>query len=433
MNISIIGIGYVGLTTAAFLSSLGHKVFCVDKDSKKITQLLKGKMPVYEPGLEELIHKNRRQLIFTTNLDRAAKESSAVFITVGTPSKEDGSTDLSYIYSVVDELAGLINKETLIIVKSTVPPGTTHEVKNRFAENGISPEKIRVAANPEFLREGSAVNDMFHPDRTIIGLEPDDSRSLAEMKDVYKEYEDTFLVTSIPGAELIKYASNAFLAAKISFINEIARICDHYDVDIMDVATGMGKDERIGGRFLHAGLGYGGSCFPKDVSSLCHLAIKHNGSSPILEAVQQINQSQVDYFIDKIQARFPKAANTSLTVWGIAFKPNTDDIRFSQAVSLIQKLAEKGYKVKCYDPVAKLPDIPENVSVLDNKETAVRNSDGLIIATDWDEFKNLDLGRISRIMKGNVVFDARNCVDPAKVLQTGMDYIGIGRRLERKD
>ncbi|WP_138416121.1 UDP-glucose dehydrogenase family protein [Aquibacillus sediminis] len=427
MNISIIGAGYVGLTTTAFLSSIGHNVFCVDKDIKKINRLNEGEIPIYEPGLEELFKENRKRLSFTTNFKKAISQSSVIFITVGTPSNEDGSTNLSYVHSVIDELAACITTYKTIIVKSTVPPGTNEQLAKSLIEQGGAQHLFTIVSNPEFLREGSAVDDMFHPDRTVIGLEQGDTTPLDLLKKVYKGYEDTFVVTNLTGAEMIKYASNAFLATKISYINELARICDAYDVDINQVAKGMGLDPRIGGHFLQAGIGYGGSCFPKDVASLYHVANTKHVQTPMLEATQTVNQTQVDFFIEKINMLLPEPSSTTISVLGIAFKPNTDDIRYSKALSLIDQLAKLGYTIKTFDPKASLPHSIPRVTQVASTEQAINGTDAIIVATDWDEFKHFDWQSIKQVINGNVIFDARNCLDPFEINQAGLDYVGIGR------
>lgn len=301
MDICIIGSGYVGITSAAVLADLGHDVICVDKDQGKIQALQKGECPIYEPDLKELIHKNRNRLQFSCDIDNAIRQSPVIFIAVGTPSTSSGKTDLKYIYSVIDLLVPAITSYKTIITKSTVPPGTNQQLYETLIKRGVSSALFNIVSNPEFLREGSAVHDMLIPDRTIIGIQKGDTKSLKIMQDIYKEIRAPFLCTGLNEAEMIKYTSNVFLATKISFINEISRICDAYNIDIVEVAKGIGYDFRINPHFLQAGMGYGGSCFPKDLHSLIYTANDRHVAVPILQAVQSINSTQIDLYVEKIK------------------------------------------------------------------------------------------------------------------------------------
>ena len=427
MDICVIGAGYVGLTQAAVLADLGHAVCCVDTNSEKVQALTRGEIPIYEPGLKELVKKNKERLSFSSSPNIAIKQSSVVFIAVGTPALADGQTDLTYVQTVIDNLAETITSYTTIVTKSTVPPGTNEWIHDSLIEKGLDPALFTVVSNPEFLREGSALQDMFHADKIVIGKKETDDRSLPIMKEIYKKLASPFVVTSLSGAEMIKYTSNAFLATKISFINEIARICDSYDVNIEDVVKGIGLDPRISPHFLQSGIGYGGSCFPKDVRSLEHSALKKNITPLILQAVQKINLTQVDLYLRKLKERFPDMAGRKMAILGIAFKPNTDDTRYSPAIALMEQLSDLGAEIHAYDPKAHLPAPIDNVTEHKTMEEALADADVVIIATDWDEFKLADLKRMKRLMRGNLVMDARNCLDPAAVAKEGLQYKAVAR------
>ena len=428
VNICVIGAGYVGLTTAAVLAELGHEVNCVDTNEEKIAFLNKGKIPIYEPELERLINTNCNRLTFSDSLHEYIPRASIIFIAVGTPSLPDGSTDLSFIHSVINELTDIITTHKTIITKSTVPPGTNDMIYEALLDNGLKPELFNVVSNPEFLKEGSAIHDMLYPDKIVVGLQKDDHRSLSIIKEMYSGIKAPYIVTSLNGAEMIKYASNAFLATKISFINEIARICEAYHVDVKDVAKGIGTDPRIGAAFLQAGIGYGGSCFPKDVRSLEYSATAQNVEPLILQSVQSVNNTQVDVYLKKLHSVLPNLQSRRVAVLGIAFKPNTDDTRFSPAVKLIEQLDDQGCEVYAYDPKAKL-DIPyRNYVTQQNsiKET-IQDADCVIITTDWNEFKELDWREVRKKMKGTIILDARNCLDSQEIEKHGLRYIGVGR------
>ncbi|KAB2393461.1 MULTISPECIES: UDP-glucose dehydrogenase family protein [Bacillus cereus group] len=428
MDICIIGSGYVGITSAAVLADLGHDVICVDKDQEKIHSLQKGECPIYEPDLKELIQKNRNRLQFSCDIDNAIRQSPVIFIAVGTPSTSSGKTDLKYIYSVIDLLVPSITSYKTIIMKSTVPPGTNQLLYETLIKRGVSSALFNIVSNPEFLREGSAVHDMLIPDRTIIGIQKGDTTSLKIMQDIYKGISAPFLCTGLNEAEMIKYTSNVFLATKISFINEISRICDAYNIDIVEVAKGIGYDFRINPHFLQAGMGYGGSCFPKDLHSLIYTANDRHVAVPILQAVQFINSTQIDLYVEKIKKAVKEPSSKKITVLGIAFKPNTDDIRSSLALLLLEKLIPHGYDLHAYDPKAFLPShLKRQVTQHDNLESSITNSDCIIIATEWDEFKTLNWKQVKQVMKGCTIVDGRNCIAKDEIEKYGLQYIGVGR------
>lgn len=428
MDICVIGAGYVGLTSAVVLADLGHSVCCVDTNSDKIKRLTQGEVPIFEPGLENLMHKNRSRLTFSAPTTENIKKAPIIFIAVGTPSSPNGQTDLTYVKSVVDLIAVSLTSYKTIITKSTVPPGTNEWMYQTLVQKGLDPQLFNIVSNPEFLREGTAISDMIYPDKIVVGKQKNDHKSLSIIKEIYQKIEAPYIVTTLSGAEMIKYTSNAFLATKISFINEIARICDKYNVNIEDVVKGIGTDPRIGSDFLQAGIGYGGSCFPKDVRSLEHSAVKKNVEPIILQAVQSVNQTQVDLYVDKLLTAFSDLSGMNITVLGIAFKPNTDDTRYSPAVELIEKLSGFECTIKTYDPQARLPISPNtNVIQYSVLEESIRDTDCLIIATEWEEFKNLDWLEIKKLMKGDCILDARNCIEPQSVLQHGLRYLGVAR------
>ncbi len=428
MNVCVIGAGYVGLTTSAVLAELGHFVTCVDKDKTKITKLNNKEVPIYEPGLQELLKKNKSQLTFTTNSKDAIENAQLLLIAVGTPQLQDGSSDLGFINSVVSDISKYINSYKTIVTKSTVPLGTNKAIIKSLCEIGIERSMFQVVSNPEFLREGSAVFDMFHPDKTVIGLDENDVTSLEVMKELYKGINSVFITTNLAGAEFIKYANNAFLATKISFINEMARICDAYGVDIQSVSKGIGADPRIGPHFLQAGIGYGGSCFPKDIASLKYCANVRGVKTDILSAVQKVNSSQINIYINKLSSIIPNLSTKKITVLGIAFKAKTDDIRCSPSVELVKQLAAIGCEVHTYDPKAYLPELGlSNITQHQNLYTALFASDCVFIGTDWDEFTTIDWSKVKDCMKGELVVDGRNCIDPILVRTHGLSYLGVGR------
>lgn len=427
MKICVVGAGYVGLTSASVLADLGHTVCCVDTNIERIRSLNRGEVPIYEPGLKEIMSRNEKNLTFSSEVIENIRKHPVILIAVGTPSLADGKTNLTYIYSVVDMIADALTDYKTIITKSTVPPGTNEKIYAKLLQKGVAPEQFAVVSNPEFLREGSAVFDMLHADKIVVGMNKNDSKSLNIVKSLYKGIEAPYIVTTLSGAEMIKYTSNAFLATKISFINEIARICDKYEVNIDDVVRGISTDTRISPHFLNSGLGYGGSCFPKDVRSLEQSAIEKNITPIILQAIQSTNHSQIDYYIEKLITVFESLKGKAITVLGIAFKPNTDDTRESQAVYLIKKLSQLGCTINTYDPKATLPFLGEsNIIQFPTLDQAVTDADCVIIATEWAEFLYLDWKKLKLLMKGNVILDARNCIDPSKAYEHGFQYVGVG-------
>ncbi|MEW6101476.1 MAG: UDP-glucose/GDP-mannose dehydrogenase family protein [Candidatus Omnitrophota bacterium] len=430
MNISIIGSGYVGLVTGACFAELGNKVLCVDNDSKKIAQLLKGRIPIYEPGLEELIKNNMKQkrLNFTSGIKEAVRTSEIIFIAVGTPPLHNGEADLTSIEYVASLIASHMNGYRLIVEKSTVPVQTGQWVKHTIDTHIKHKVKFDVASNPEFLREGSAINDFMHPDRIVIGVESKKARDI--LTSLYKPLNAPIVVTNIKSAELIKHASNAYLATKISFINALSCICDKVGADVRQVAEGMGLDKRIGPAFLNAGIGYGGSCFPKDLDAFITISEKIGYDFRLLSAVKGINEEQKRALLRKIKDALWIIKDKNIGVLGLAFKPNTDDIRNAPSVELIQMLLEEGAKIKAYDPQAmkKAKEIlPAGVKFCRDSYEAAKGSDCLLIVTEWDEFKELDFSKVKKLLKRPLVIDGRNIYEPATLKKLGFKYYGIGR------
>ncbi|PLR76073.1 UDP-glucose/GDP-mannose dehydrogenase family protein [Bacillus sp. V3-13] len=427
MNICVLGAGYVGLTTTAVLAELGHNLICVDKSLEKIKQLQKQELPIFEPGLGELLIKNERKIKFTTESDKAISECDIIFITVGTPSAEGGAPDLSYIEAVIDDLAKNITSYKTIITKSTVPPGTNEYIIEMLVDKGVKRDLFAVVSNPEFLREGSAVYDMFHADRTVAGLQKTDTKSLQILKAIYNGLDAPFIATTLTGAEMIKYANNAFLAMKVSFINEMARICEAYGADVRDVAKGIGMDRRIGAEFLQAGIGFGGSCFPKDLQALQYAAVSKEITASILEAVQTVNDTQLELYIKKMKTALKGLTGKKAAVLGISFKPNTDDTRYSKAVAFIAKLIENGCHVHAYDPQALLPaELSGKAVQVKSVADCVDRADCLVVATEWPEFMKLDWSRVKEQMKGTLIVDGRNCLDSNSLEKLGFHCMGVG-------
>ncbi len=430
MNISIIGSGYVGLVTGACLAELGNKVICADSDFKKIAGLKKGVVPIYEPGLEELIASNilNKRLKFTSSIKEAVLNSEVIFIAVGTPSLENGEADLTGIENVAQNIAEHMDGYRLIVEKSTVPVQTCFWIKKTIAANLKHKHKFDVVSNPEFLREGSGINDFTHPDRIIIGLES--AKAKETMISLYKPLNRPILVTNIKSAELIKHASNAFLAAKISFINAVSQICDKVGADVTEVAQGMGLDNRIGKYFLHAGLGYGGSCFPKDLDAFINIAEKLGFDFKMLKAVRSTNAEQLEFFLEKIKNALWIVKGKNIGVLGLSFKPNTDDLRNAPSLYLIRALQQEGAKLKVYDPKAmdKAKDLLKNVVFCKNAYAVCRSADCLIIATEWNEFKELDFRKLKKLLRRPLIIDGRNIYDPAYLQSLGFTYIGVGRQ-----
>ena len=440
MNICIVGTGYVGLVTGACLAEFGMNLICVDNDLQKIAPLQKGEVPIYEPGLDDLVKKNMREgrLRFSSNLREAVACSLVIFVAVGTPSGEDGSADLSAIEAVGREIAQCMDGYKVVVIKSTVPAGTSRWLKeliirHRSADSGSQPGRaiaFDIVSNPEFLREGSAVQDFMRPDRVVIGAESE--QAVAIMKDIYSALyliETPFVITSIETAEMIKYATNAFLATKVTFINEIANLCECVGADVHPVARAMGLDGRIGRKFLHPGPGYGGSCFPKDTRALCRLAQEKGYTFKILHSVIEVNEQQKLRMVDKIQQKVGKLQGKTIGVLGLAFKPNTNDLRESCAVVIIRTLLERGAKVRAYDPAAMEEArviLPEAELCRDAYDVA-EGCDALVLATEWNQFRRLDLQRIKSLLKAPIFVDLRNVYDPDQMVRLGFSYEGVGR------
>ena len=430
MNICVIGTGYVGLVAGTCLANLGNDVICVDKDEDKISNLKKGLIPIYEPELHALVERNSKEnrLKFTTDLKSAVEKSDIVFIAVGTPSNKTGGVDLSFVESVADEIGKSMNNYKVIVDKSTVPVGTAEKVKE-IIRNHYDKE-FDVVSNPEFLREGAAVRDFFNPDRIILGVESRKAEEL--MRSIYKSVERVskpIFVTDVKNAELIKYSSNAFLATKISFINEISRLCEKVGANITEVAKGMGLDERIGPRFLHAGIGYGGSCFPKDVKALINTAKESGMNLKILESVEEVNSSQRLLVIPKIKKLLGDVKGKTISIWGLSFKPKTDDIREAPAMTIINELKKMGAKIKVFDPVAmeSAKGLLDDVQFTKNPYETVEDADCLVIATEWDEFRNLDMDKVRKLMKSPNIVDGRNIYNPKDMKKQGLNYVSMGR------
>jgi len=426
MRICIVGAGYVGLTTAAALADFGHEVQCVDIAESKIENLCQGKVPIYEPGLEDLIRKNliSGKLNFSSQVKESISDYPIIIIAVGTPSKEDGSSNLTFLNQVVEIIASEINDHKIIITKSTVPPGTNERIYQTLIEMGINEELFDIVSNPEFLREGTALWDIYHANKIVFGTKT--VRPIKALKNLYKKGNAPYIFTNLSGAELIKYASNAFLATKISVVNEIARICDAYEVDYADVANGLATDPRIGRLFLNAGLGFGGSCLPKDISSLKHSALLKNVETKLLDAVHKVNETQIELYLNKLSMVLPDLSKKQITVWGVTFKPDTDDLRSSPAIALIKQLVQKGCRVHTFDPMVEL-ELADVTSFRDQYES-IKDSDALIIATEWAQFINPNWLEVKSKMKGSIILDARNCLDVKNVRRQGLIYLGVGKR-----
>ncbi len=433
MRIAMIGTGYVGLVSGTCLADFGHHVTCVDKDQAKIDGLLAGRMPIWEPGLEGLAKSNveRGRLGFTTELGKALEGAEAVFIAVGTPSRRgDGHADLSYVFAAVEELAGLLQGPAVVVTKSTVPVGTGDKIAALLKEKG-APEGVSVASNPEFLREGAAIADFKHPDRILVGAEDDRARDcLAEIYRPLFLNRAPMLFTSRRTAELTKYAANAFLATKISFINEMADLCEAVDADVQDLARGIGLDNRIGPKFLHAGPGYGGSCFPKDTLALLRTAEEAGVEQRIVSTVVEVNVRRKEAMAARVsEALGGSVAGKRIGVLGLTFKPNTDDMRDAPSIPLVQGLQQGGASVVAFDPVGREQAEPllPGIEFAASAEAAAEGADALVIVTEWDEFRGLDLEDIARRMAGRTLVDLRNIYDRREAEEAGLDYRGIGR------
>jgi UDPglucose 6-dehydrogenase len=429
MNICVIGTGYVGLVTGAVFADLGNDVICVDKDERKVASLKQGKMTIYEPGLEEIVQHNMedQRLTFTTDIAEGVKKSELIFIAVGTPPKEDGETDLSQVEGAAKDIARHINEYKIVVNKSTVPVGTGDFVRRTIEDNKGCDVNFDVVSNPEFLREGQAINDAAYPERIVIGAP--NQKVAMKLLELYASLERPMLITDVPSAEMIKYASNAFLATKISFVNEIANICEAAGADVTQVAKGMGYDSRIGASFLQPGLGYGGSCFPKDTDSLIHTAGKFGVDFKMLCSVVEINHHRIPHFVEIIRKGLGEIRGKTLAILGLAFKPNTDDMRDAKSVELIDFLLAEGANIKAYDPVAmeNAKEILPQITYCQNPYEASEGSDGLVIVTEWREFKLLNLEKIRDLMNSPIIFDGRNIYNPERKRRLGFEYYSIGR------
>jgi len=434
MHICVIGTGYVGLVTGACFAEFGVQVACVDNVVSKITMLQEGQLPMHEPGLHELVNKNLRdgRLTFTTDITKAIEQALVIFIAVGTPAGADGATDLRYIDEVADAIGRSMRDYKVVATKSTVPVGTARRIKERIHAAQGEPVAFSVVSNPEFLREGSAIEDFMRPNRVVIGGE--DPHALAIMKELYSPLyliETPVVITDIVTAELIKYAANAFLAMKVSFINEVAKVCDAVGADVHEVARGIGLDQRIGNKFLHPGPGYGGSCFPKDVQGLIHFAQEAGIALELAPAVERVNTHQWQYMIEKIIATLDGAVvGKTIAVLGLSFKPNTDDVRDAPALKIIPALQARGAKIKAYDPVA----MPMAQQALGDVEYCVdayatcAGSDALVLMTEWNQFRALDLERVRSLLQAPIMIDLRNVYEPETMRRLGFRYAAVGRR-----
>lgn len=435
MNLCIIGSGYVGLVSGACFAEVGHNVICVDNDQRKVDALQAGKIPIYEPGLEDLVHRNvsAKRLHFTRSIEEGVDGSDVVFIAVPTPPQPDGSVDLSFIEKVAREIAGVLKKDQyrVIVDKSTVPVKTGEKVGDTIKRYNKQGADFDVVSNPEFLREGCAVPDLMKPDRIVIGGNSD--RALALMKKVYEPFNAPILVTDINSAELIKHAANSFLALKISYINAVSAICEASGADVEKVADGIGMDRRIGRNFLNAGLGYGGSCFPKDIAAFITISDQLGVPFTLLKEVQRINADQKNRFLKEVRDALWVLREKRIAVWGLTFKPDTDDVRSSVAIDLVNDLVKEGAIVTAYDPkgmekAVEYKLIPESVKLVGSAIEAVEGAEALVLATEWKEFANVDFDEVKKRMHTPMIFDGRNLFDPATMQNLGFTYKGIGRR-----
>jgi UDPglucose 6-dehydrogenase len=429
MKLTIIGTGYVGLVTGTCFAEVGHRVICVDNDAAKVKVLQEGGIPIYEPGLEELVKKNTAagRLSFTTSTAEGVEKSDVIFIAVPTPPLPDGAVDMSFLEKVAREIAGAMTSYKIVVDKSTVPVQTGEKVAETIKRYCKAQVDFDVISNPEFLREGFAVEDLMRPDRIVVGVRT--QRPVAALKEVYAPFNVPIIITDINSAELIKHASNSFLALKISYINAIAVLCEATGANIQEVANGMGMDERIGRRFLHASLGFGGSCFPKDLSAFIKIAEQVGYDFRLLKEVQQINAAQMDRFVKKILETLWVLKDKTIGVLGLAFKQNTDDVRMSPAIDLCHRLQKEGAILRVHDPKAmeKARAVLKDVTFVDDMNAVAKGCDALVIATEWDEFKKLDLDHARKSLTHPILFDGRNLFDPAEMERLGFIYKSIGR------
>ena len=438
MYITMLGSGYVGLVSGACFSEFGFQVCCVDKNQDKIDNLKNNIMPIYEPGLESLVIKNKEagRLTFSNNIDKEIQKADIIFIAVGTPTRRgDGHADLTYVYEAAEKIAKNLNGYTVIVTKSTVPVGTGIEVKKIIEK--INPNaNFDIASNPEFLREGNAIEDFMRPDRVVVGIENNKAKEI--ISSIYKPLfliETPILFTDLKTAELIKYSANAFLAVKISFINQMADLCEKVGADVHDVARGMGLDKRIGSKFLHPGPGYGGSCFPKDTLALIQTAKLYDTDISIVETVVQYNQKRKSDMANKIIKIFNgKTENKKISILGLAFKPGTDDMRDSPALDIIPKLQEVGFKISAFDPIAmkEAKSLLNNIVFSENIEDCLKDADALVILTEWNEFRGLTASKLKKLMKGNILIDLRNALNPENFYESAFTLTQIGRPTKKK-
>ena len=433
MNISVIGTGYVGLVTRACFAEFGIQVTCMDKDERRIALLEKGEIPIYEPGLSELIHKglSEGRLAFTTDLGRAVKGALVIFIAVGTPSREDGSADLSFVEDVGRGIAAHLNGYKVVVTKSTVPVGTGERLRDLIGRHAGKAVSFDIVSNPEFLREGSAIEDFMRPNRVVIGA--GSPQAVAVMRDLYRPLyliETPFLFTDVATAEMIKYASNTFLATKVSFINEVANLCERVGADVQVVAKAMGLDQRIGSKFLHPGPGYGGSCFPKDIAALIQTGQQSGCGMEIAEATSRVNVRQRARMVEKIrEAIGGRLQDKRVAVLGLSFKPNTNDLRDAPSLEIIPRLQQEGAEIQAYDPAAmdEARRVLPGVKLCANAYEAAASADALVLLTEWNQFRNLDLDRIKVGLRTPVFVDLRNVYEPARMAALGFQYTSVGR------
>ncbi|MDX1387688.1 MAG: UDP-glucose/GDP-mannose dehydrogenase family protein [Acidobacteriota bacterium] len=434
MNIAVVGTGYVGLVTGACFAEFGNHVICVDKIHEKIEMLQKGEIPIYEPGLAPMVERNVKagRLEFTTELADAVRQSLVVFIAVGTPQGNDGRADLSFVQQVARSVAENLDSFKVVVTKSTVPAGTGKMIREIIEKHRAEDHSFSVVSNPEFLREGSAIEDFMRPDRVVVGTE--DETAAAIMRDLYRPLfliETPLVFTDVPTAELIKYASNAFLATKISYINEMADLCERLGADVHGVAKGMGLDKRIGPKFLHPGPGYGGSCFPKDTRAVVEFAREQGIELGIVGAVIQVNDARAGQMLEKIhKAMGGDVSGKTIALLGLSFKPNTDDLRESPAMTILDGLREEGARVRAYDPVA-MPAAKQtgrdDVIYCEDEYDAADGADAVVVATEWNQFRGLDTARLSELLKHKIIVDLRNVCDPKTIREAGFEYHGVGR------
>ncbi|PKN80736.1 MAG: UDP-glucose 6-dehydrogenase [Candidatus Cloacimonetes bacterium HGW-Cloacimonetes-1] len=439
MKLAVVGTGYVGLVTGTCFAEMGNNVICVDNDSTKIDKLITGEIPIFEPGLEDMVRRNSEggRLSFTMDLKTSVEQSLVIFIAVGTPPDEDGSADLQYVLAVARDIALYMNEYKIVVDKSTVPVGTADlviaEMKKVLHERGVDFE-FDVVSNPEFLKEGAAIDDFMRPDRVVVGV---DNVQVGEiMKVLYSPFNrtsDRVITMSIRSAEMTKYAANAMLATKISFMNEIARLCEVMGADVAEVRNGIGSDTRIGYKFIYPGVGYGGSCFPKDVKALIHMSKKEGLNPQLLDAVEAVNDEQKHVLVNKVKQQFgSNLKGKTFAIWGLAFKPQTDDMREAPSIVIIEELLSLGAIVRVFDPVAmneakhRLEGV-SGVQYCENEYEALQNADAMLLITEWHQFRYPDFPRIAELLKQKVIFDGRNLYDPRQVKELGFTYYGIGR------